>query len=469
MIWDFMKYENNTALDEGERTYTYAELHAAGETITDGMKAHSLVFQLTRNTAGSVAGYTAFLNHGIVPLMIDEGIDRDLLHTLLEEYRPSYLWLPDDLTAEFADYEQVKCLLGYTLLDTGEQEPFKLHDDLALLITTSGSTGSPKLVRQSGHNILSNAQAIVEYLRITESERAVTSLPMNYVYGLSVINTHLYAGACLVLTGDNCYSGKFWDMVDEKKVTSFAGVPFMYEMLHKLRITKREMPSIKTMTQAGGKLSADLQEFYCSWAKECGKKFIIMYGASEATSRMGYLPFEYALTKRGSIGIPIPGGSYELLDENDQPITECGVSGELCYRGDNVTLGYAQCGADLAKGDENGGRLLTGDMACRDEDGFYYITGRKKRFLKILGKRTSLDEIEALLKKHFDTLDIACAGADDDLRIFTVDASLKEEILSFIMEKAGINRGLCRVGIIDEIPKNNSGKILYGRLNEMEV
>ena len=287
---------------------------------------------------------------------------------------------------------------------------------------------------------------------------------MNYVYGLSVVNTHIYAGATLVLTSLNPYAKKFWDLVDREGVTSFAGVPFTYETIDKLRILKRELPSLKTMTQAGGKLSPELHQKLAAWAMENGKRFIVMYGASEATARMGYLPPERSLEKQGSMGIPIPGGRFELIGADGEVIDEPDQVGELVYYGKNVTLGYALTGEDLNKPDENHGRLVTGDMARRDADGFYYIVGRKKRFLKILGKRINLDDVERLLKKRFDTGDIACGGKDDELWIYVVDPALEDEVVEYVFTEMDINRKLQKSGVIPAIPRNTSQKVLYSQL-----
>ncbi len=468
MIWDYLKYQDNTAVETEDRFLSYGNLHQVTSEIASHIPERALVFVLAGNTVGSLAGYAAFLNHGIVPLMLDEKIDRDLLADLTARYRPQYLWAPEEASDGFGTYEAVFRTLGYVLLKTNIPDPWPLHEDLALLINTSGSVGVPKLVRQSRRNITANAQSIIEYLGITESEKAVTSLPMNYVYGLSVINTHLMAGASIVVTDESCYKGAFWKLFNEKQVTSFSGVPFMYEMLFKLRITKKSLPSLKTLTQAGGKLSPELQQFFSQYAADNGKRFFVMYGASEATSRMGYLPWQDALRKSGSMGIPIPGGRYELADEDGNVITEAGKTGELVYYGENVMMGYAECGEDLAKADELHGRLLTGDMAYRDEDGYYYVAGRKKRFIKLLGKRLSLDETELRLKKLFDTADLACAGTDDRLRVFVTDAALEAPVTEYLTKTALINPGLCRVRVIPEIPKNASGKTLYGKLNEMD-
>jgi len=197
---------------------------------------------------------------------------------------------------------------------------------------------------------------------------------------------------------------------------------------------------------------------------ENGKRFIVMYGASEATARMGYLPPERSLEKQGSMGIPIPGGRFELIGADGEVIDEPDQVGELVYYGKNVTLGYALTGEDLNKPDENHGRLVTGDMARRDADGFYYIVGRKKRFLKILGKRINLDDVERLLKKRFDTGDIACGGKDDELWIYVVDPALEDEVVEYVFTEMDINRKLQKSGVIPAIPRNTSQKVLYSQL-----
>ncbi len=462
-MWNLIEKGDRIAMIDGERQITYNELDRITSDLRAQIPNRSLVFCMCTNTPGSIAGYLAFTEGGSVPLLLDAKISAELLGHLIEAYRPSYIWLPVALKERFAAYSPVYEAEDYCLMET-KLEPFPMNEELCVLISTSGSTGSPKLVRQSYKNIRSNTRAIIEYLRIGEEERAITSLPMNYVYGLSVINTHIYAGATLVLTGLNPYAKKFWELVNREGVTSFAGVPFTYEMIDKLRILKLEMPTLRTLTQAGGKLSPELHRKFAAWASENGKAFIVMYGASEATARMAYLPFERSLDKEGSMGIPIPGGRFELVGAEGEVIDEPDQVGELVYYGDNVTLGYALTGVDLIKPDENQGRLVTGDMARRDADGFYYIVGRKKRFLKILGKRINLDEVERLLKRRFDTMDIACSGKDDELWIYVVDEGLKAEAVEYVFSEMDINRKLQKVMVIPEIPKNTSQKIQYSAL-----
>jgi len=461
-------FGSRTALIENDEFVTYKQLSEISSDIVKDIPERALVFILTGNTTASIAGYVGCVNSKIVPLLLDSKLSQELVLELVGKYRPSYIWAPEAKTEMFKGYGSTYENRGYVLLKAEDDRPYPLNKDLCLLISTSGSTGSPKLVRQTYKNIQANTASIIEYLKITENDRAITSLPMSYVYGLSVINTHLQSGATLVLTNFDCYMKGFWDLFYKHEVTSFAGVPFMYEMLDKLRTFKKDIPGLITFTQAGGRLNADLQEKLTKYALEYGKNFIVMYGASEATARMAYLPMETAINKKGSIGIPIPGGRFELLDAEDKVITTPDTTGELIYYGENVTYGYATCGEDLIKDDENHGRLVTGDMAKVDEDGYYYIVGRKKRFIKMFGNRINLDDVDILLKNKFDTLDIVSSGKDDFLDIYVVDGSISEAVTDYIFETIGVNKKRMAVYTVSEIPRNESGKIRYALLDSLK-
>lgn len=464
MIWDLKKYGDETALIEGDEILSYSGLNDICNNLAGRVKARSLAFIRTRNDICTVAGYVSFLNNEIVPLMLDPKIDPEVMGRMLDCYKPGYIWQGDDLSYDSDTYEPVYSLRDYVLLKRRIQAETALHDDLALLISTSGSTGSPKLIRISYANIISNTRAIIEYLKIDRKERAVCSLPLNYVYGLSVLNTHLYAGASIVLTKDNCYSRSFWEIFNKNSCSSFAGIPFMYEMMDKLGFTKKHINTLKTMTQAGGKLSPVLHEKFAEYAKANGINFVVMYGASEATARMGYLPPDKAIEKKGSMGVAIPGGRFELWDDEGAVIDKADETGELIYFGDNVSMGYAAGPEDLGKADENKGCLHTGDLARRDADGYYYIVGRKKRFIKITGKRINLSEVEMLVKDHFGIVDVACTGKDDMMELFITDPAMTESIAAYIYDVLKINRHLFRICVLEEIPKNASGKVQYGEL-----
>ena len=288
---------------------------------------------------------------------------------------------------------------------------------------------------------------------------------MNYTYGISIINSHLLVGATVLVTDKSIVQKEFWRFFREAGATSFGGVPYTYEMLERMRFMRMELPTLTTMTQAGGKLTPELHEKFAQYAMENGKRFVVMYGQCEATARMGYLPPEKAAEKKGSMGIAIPGGRFHLIDGDGTEITEPFATGELVYEGKNVTLGYAECGEDLIKGDERHGVLQTGDMAQFDEDGYYYIVGRKKRFLKIYGNRVNLDEVERLVKGRFET-EVASAGVDDHLYLFLTAEPMKEAVRHYVAEKTGLNPMAFHVMAVEEIPKNDAGKIQYRELEK---
>jgi AMP-dependent synthetase/ligase len=227
-----------------------------------------------------------------------------------------------------------------------------------------------------------------------------------------------------------------------------------------------EIPSLRTLTQAGGKLDPELHAEFASYAERTNKRFVVMYGAAEATARMGYLPPEDAIRKTGAMGIAIPGGRFSLVDEDGAEIETADTVGELVYYGANVTLGYAMCGADLARGDERNGRYETGDLARRDEDGYYSIVGRKRRFLKLFGKRTNLEEVEHILRQQFGEIDVACTGVDDRLYIFVTQEELVAEIVPFLSAKLGFHHSAFTAKWIENIPKNSSGKTIYIELEQ---
>ncbi|WP_283680974.1 AMP-binding protein [Parablautia sp. Marseille-Q6255] len=465
---DYGRFGEQTAfLDDRGISLTYRELEQWTMRRKEdcGLRPRSLAFVLCENSVGSALGYLTFLRAEIVPLLLDRKIDRDLLDHLMEVYRPEYLYYPADTQERFGD--SVRVLheeYGYVLAEVPDAPHTVLYEELALLLTTSGSTGSPKLVRQSYKNIQSNAEAIAEYLELDEAQRPVSTLPMNYTYGLSVINSHLQVGATILLTDKTMMMKKFWDFMKEHQATSIAGVPFTYELLKKIRFFKMDLPALQYMTQAGGKLSPELHREFAQWAVEHGKKFIVMYGQTEATARMAYLPADKSLEKYGSMGIAIPGGSFSLIDADGEVINAPEQVGELVYDGDNVTLGYAQCREDLQKGDERGGRLITGDMAKRDADGFYYIVGRKKRFLKIFGNRVNLDEIDRMIKTRYEGMDCASTGVDDRMQTFITQEQYIDEVRRYLSNTTHLSESAFTVRYIEAIPKNEAGKTLYKEL-----
>ena len=432
---------------------TYGELrHDVSQMFMPKHGHRSLIMLLAQNRYECLVIYLAALKSAHPLLLADASLNRDLLLQLVNTYRPDYIYASaSDLT--LAGY-RMSPADRFSIWERQNKEPIAFHDSLALLLNTSGSTGSPKLVRLSRQNLQSNAASIASYLNLTAAERPITSLPMSYSYGLSVINSHLLVGATLTLTEHGVLRREFWDTIEQCACTSFAGVPYSYQMLLQTGLLTRRGATLRTLTQAGGALREDHIRQMHKLAAERGFKFFVMYGQTEATARISYVPFENLGKKIGSIGVAIPNGSLHIDRE----------TGELVYRGPNVMLGYAECMQDLAKGDELGGVLKTGDLARQDEDGFFYITGRIKRFLKMFGKRFNLDEVEQIVERRL-TFPTACFGRDDLLMVAVETGSENvPAVRAMLRETFSLPKDAIQVEAVQKLPRTARGKMDYQSL-----
>ncbi len=473
MFWDLENINQDTISlidDSSNKSYTYGELKTNCDKITSQTKSGSkkLIFSFCDNSVESVIIYLSALRSGNAIFLANTRMDNELKKSLINIYKPEIIFSIDDISEILTGYEE-------TILDEKhslhilKNLPCKnfLHDDLAVLLSTSGTTGSPKLVKLSYKNIESNAESIAEYLGITENEKPITSLPMSYSFGLSVINSHLIKGAKILCSNKSMVMREFWNTFNQHECTSFSGVPYNYQMLQRLKFDKMDLPSLKTMTQAGGRLSEEFIKFFYDAAVKKRISFFVMYGQTEATARISYVPFDKLGEKIGSIGIPIPNGKIKIYDGGKE-ITSPNVEGELVYTGKNVMMGYAESREDLSKGDELNGTLRTGDLAYKDADGFCYITGRLKRFIKLFGLRVNLDEIEKMLENQFGYA-AACYGSDDSLKVLvqTHGENISESVKKKIIDTYKIHHSVVSVKCTNEIPVTASGKKDYKLIQEI--
>jgi acyl-coenzyme A synthetase/AMP-(fatty) acid ligase len=442
---------------------TYKELKWLVNDFSTYLDERSLIFLLGSNDLDSLVCYFASMDSGVVPLLLSENIKDDQLNNLIDIYSPKYIFSKRVLNNDL--YLLKDNFRKSNLFSRDEAHDAKLHDDLALLLTTSGSTGSPKLVKLTKENIKSNAESISEYLKIGCDDRAITSLPFNYSYGLSVINSHLFSGGSIILSNSSMMEDKFWKSINDHSATSIAGVPYHYEMMLRLGIDNLNIQTVNKMTQAGGKLNYLKAKKVNDSLRLKGIDFYTMYGQTEATARISYLPCGNIDKKPNSIGIPIPGGKLWLEDEQGSKISDSMVVGELIFEGANVSMGYAESINDLSSEDVNKGILRTGDLAYFDEDGYYFIEGRNNHFIKVFGNRISLDSLEKLITtKGFDSV---ATGVDDKIVLYVIEApnlsvaDLRKEI----SESIGINMVAIKVTLVDDFPRLESGKINYKALN----
>ena len=415
----------------------------------------SVVFILSDNTLPALIGLVACLEHGIVFLVLDARIDERHLLGMIRAYEPDYLWRPSAGG-------------GYALerlnRTPGGGERLAPHPELAMLLATSGSTGSPKVVRIGRENVLANVHNHISILGLRPDDRYLALLPFDHTYGLSMLLSHLYAGASVLISGKTVMERGFWDFLEAAAATVIGGVPCTYELFDRLMFFERDFPALRLLTLAGGKPSDELHVKLSEYADRTGKRFIAMYGQSEATALIAYLPSEFALRKIGAIGVPIAGGETWLVDEDGKTVLEAGKSGELMFSGPTVSLGYATDRSGLARGDERHGVLATGDLAKRDSDGCYYIVGRKSRFLKVCGHRVDLDAVERMVAGMFPGVECACTGEDDRVCVFFTGDCAGKSIVDFVSRSVNLPEGAFSAARIAAIPRSSSGKILYGAL-----
>lgn len=456
MFEDLAQFGDRIALvsDDGRRLSHAALADLADDfrdRVRDALPAgvdRPLILIETRNRPEAVAAYLGALRAGWPVLLTAEGAaDQD--DRITRTFRPNILYRPGPE--------------GWAVATLAtDQAP--LHPDLRVLLSTSGTTGAPKLVRLSEANLRANAAAIATYLGIGDSDRAITALPFHYSYGMAVLNSHLSVGAGLLLTDDSVVEDRFWEFFAAEGATSLALVPFQVDLLEKTGRLEQPWPGLRTVTQAGGRLAEAAVLRMEALSRRQGWRFFVMYGQTEAAPRMAYVPPEALATHPDCIGIPIPGGRFDLLDDRGAPILDSGRPGELVYEGPNVMLGYAETREDLAA-PAGPARLATGDMAERTADGFYRIVGRLKRFVKLFGLRISLDEVEAHLRsKGFD---VYCTGSDDRLVLCLAGGAAPDAARDEVMRAYDLPAHVIATLPLAEVPLLPSGKVDYRRLRDL--
>ncbi len=381
------------------------------------------------NTVASITSYLAALKAGHVVLLASDASTRDSLAKAYD---------PDVVVESYSGG-------GSRIVEHRTGTRHELHPDLALLMSTSGSTGSPKLVRLSYENLKSNANSIAESLGVETTDRAMTSLPVSYCYGLSILHSHLARGAAVIVTELSVVDAGFWELARAAGATSFAGVPYTFELLDRTCFGDLDLPSLRYITQAGGKMDADRVRRYAELGRRRGWDLVVMYGQTEATARMAYLPVDRVLDAPQAIGVPIPGGRFTIKSD-----------GELIYHGPNVMLGYAESIEDLAQGRTVDG-LHTGDLGRRRADGLYEIVGRRSRFLKLFGLRVDLDQLENQLRQ--DGIEALCTGDDNGLVVAVAAATTNSA--AKVCAKAGLPAAAVHLVQVDELPRTTNGKADY--------
>lgn len=420
------------AVVTADATTSYTDLARAVDAVADRLAgARRLVMVQVDASAESVIAYLGAVRAGHVVLLAAAGADESAR-------RLRAVYDPDVVLTSDAELEIVR-----------QQTAHRLHPDLALLLSTSGSTGSPKLVRLSADNLAVNAEQIDAYLGIRADDCAALTLPLSYCYGLSVLHTHLAAGASVLLTERSVVDPCFWHLFDQAGATTFAGVPHTFELLERSGFADRHLPRLRYVTQAGGRMDPDRVRAFAELGQQRGWDLYVMYGQCEATARMTYLPPQLAVSHPDAVGRAVPGGAVTVED------------GEVVYRGPNVMLGYAEGPDDLALG-RTVHVLRTGDLGRLTDDGLLRVVGRRARFVKVLGHRVDLDVLEQRLRDAGH--DVRCAGRDGSLVLTARGARAlpaREAVRRATAAACGAPAHAIAVLDVDDHPALDSGKPDY--------
>jgi long-chain acyl-CoA synthetase len=506
MVWSFVepardvpryllegKELNRSALLLVGKERNYGELIAGSLAIAkylvrSGVTKGERVILLAESNDFWVIAYLGILLAGLVCVPLPPRIDAEDLSYIIQSTEARLAFVQTRLLGRVAaELSRTSVILdgqipAFALASANQHDlekaalglPTLSSDDLAALMFTSGSTGRPRGVILSHRNIIANTDSIIQYLGLTKNEKMMTVLPFHYCFGTSLLHTHLRVGGQLVIDGRFMFPDKVLERMREAQCTGFAGVPSHYQiLLRRSALKNMALPNLRYVQQAGGHLTPT----FIRELREAlpGVEIFIMYGQTEATARLSYLPPGMLERKAGSIGKGIPGVKLEVLDDRGQPVNP-GEAGEIVAEGENVAKGYWRAAEESARKFRDG-RLHTGDVATVDEDGFIWIVDRASDFLKCGGKRVSCREIEEILLKFDGLLEAAVVGMPDDSlgeapSAFVVprrkeQADIEQKLGEFCKKSLPLELRPKRFVVLDSIPKNEAGKIMKSVLKKV--
>jgi acyl-coenzyme A synthetase/AMP-(fatty) acid ligase len=409
-----------------------------------------LVFIYSDNLIGSVEVLLNFLNSRFTVVLLSSQLHPSFKQNLEALYTPYYIY--DAGRVAVLGCTVTSAAASIKLFKRINPADYPIHSNIKMLLSTSGTTGSPKFVKLSNENLVQNALSILDYMPIKSDDVVPLNVPVVFVYGLSIFTTNCMSAGIILCTNNDILQPAFWTDFTKYNCSTIGGVPYVYEMLYRIGFFKKDQPSLRYMTQTGGILNQALRNEIVKYCTAYNKQFFAQYGQTEAAGRMAYLPQDELLTKAASIGKPIKNGRFDIDADTS----------ELIYYGPNVFGGYASCVADLGTWHATN-KLYTGDVARKDEDGYYYITGRIKRIIKLVGTRLNLDEVELILKNALGGETVVCTGINDKyLQVSHVNDLLEDAtIKEVLMEKLHIHPTFVQVKYIAAMPLTPNGKIDY--------
>lgn len=453
IIKESILYSDYIAIaDDRDRKITYKELARRTKKLKSCMEERSLIFILCDRQMETVEFLYEILYLNLVPLLLDDEIDGGLLDNLLALYRPQYIYgrKSRDIHGGYViktEWDQ------HVLLKTGNF-PYEIHRDVAVLMSTSGTTGSAKLVKLSYGNLRSNAEQVSGCMDIRPGQKGLHSSSFGHVYGLAFYIWHWYCGATILITGEPMLSSKFGEFYTREKVNNLGSTPYGYQILRRIGFwTPARLEYLHWAMSGGAPMPESEQKNMVSYM---GDKFWIGYGMTETASALSCINLKRENGKWGSVGRPL----------KDVRIVADSGTGELIVKSRSVCMGYAENSRQLADGDRNHGILHTGDVVEIDEDGYIYLKGRIKRYVNMLGKRVSLDEVEAYLKNQYTGMEFACVGEENHITVFCAgkEKGLERYVPVLLDRVMKMPARLISCIALEKLPRSSSGKTAYDRL-----
>jgi long-subunit acyl-CoA synthetase (AMP-forming) len=466
---NFNKFKNFIALiDENKNEIKYKDIISQAEILQNKLKKKDLILIVAENTIGSILSYIYSILNNYIIIFVDFGVHDNEIKSIITKYKPALIAGSDKKLLNLIKKNKYNKIFNthenFYFYKTNYKS-LQIDKNLQMLLPTSGSSGGKKYVKISKQNIYENTISIIKYLKITKKDRAITNMPYCYSYMLSILNTHLQRGGTIIVSRKSIIQKEFWQIFNNFKLTSFNGVPYIYEMMDKIGLKRIFSKNLKYITQAGGKLDKKLSLKIAKLALKKKIKFFSMYGQTEASPRISYLEPKFSIKKNGSIGKAIFNTKMWIQNGN-KIITKPYIRGNIFFSGKNIMMGYAKSHLDIIKSSKKKYKLNTGDIGYFDKEGFYYITGRSMRYAKIYGHRIDLDEIEAKMKSK--KLDIACVGKLNTINVFYNDKKRLTKIKKKLYSIFNQNLNALNFLYIHSFPRTSSKKINYKILNNFD-
>ncbi len=459
---NFKKFSSSIALvDTNKIKVTYKDIQINANILKKKLKEKSLILIVAENSLGSILSYVYSIINNYVVIFVDTQVNEDEIKKIINKYRPYCIACENKKIVNLINkkkYTKIFNTMGNYCFYRTNFKTLKINKKLQILLPTSGSLGSNKYVKISKENIYENTISIIKYLNITKKDKTITNMPYCYSYMLSIINTHLQKGGTIVVSNKSIIQKEFWEIFNNFKLTSFNGVPYIYEIMNKIGLQRIITKNLRYITQAGGKLETKLSLKLAELAKKNDFKFFSMYGQTEASPRISFLEPKFSIIKNGSIGKAIPKTKMWLQNDN-KIVKKSYIKGNIYCSGKNIMMGYAKNHLDLIGNPRKINKLNTGDVGYFDEEGFYYITGRSNRIAKIYGNRIDLDEIEVKMKSK--KLDVVCIEKLKKVNIFYNAKKDKKKIEQELFLLLNLNLSLFNFIHIKNFPRTSSKKINY--------